>query len=160
MSQVYKIEVPYQSCKIIKELAPSQYEELREEFPEFELPDDQTKVPDWNTYTVHGTQRDLDILARWGLEPQIRRIRGQFIDRLNLPANRIPAPEAGQVVNITIPSAGLFAVQTVDVLEDLCTNELQGWLDAGWRIVAVCPPNDTRRPTYIVGHPDKEARRP
>jgi hypothetical protein len=59
------------------------------------------------------------------------------------------------VVNVAIPNAGLFSVQSVSVLADSCTDVLQGLLDDGWRIIAVCPPNDTRRPTYILGHADK-----
>ena len=159
MSQVYHIELGYQSAKLIKALPPEQYAELRAEFPEFELEEDQAAVNEWNSWTVHGTIADLDKLARFGLEPIVKRIRGQFLDQIHMPPMRVPSAEPN-VVNISIPNQALFAVQVVDYLEDYCTNALQTWLDAGWRIVAACPPNDTRRPTYIVGHFDKEAKRP
>ena len=160
MSQVYHIEIGYQSAKLIKALPPEQYAELRAELPEFELAEDQTSVNEWNSWTVHGTIADLDKLARFGLEPIVKRIRGQFLEQVFVPtAGRKPPPEPS-MVNISIPNAALFSVQTVDYLENSCTDTLQRWLDEGWRIVAVCPPNDTRRPTYIVGHFDKQARRP
>ena len=160
MSQVYHIELGYQSATLIKALPPEQYAELRAEFPEFELAEDQTSVNDWCQWRVHGTIADLDKLARFGLEPTVKRIRGQFLEKVFVPTVGVKPPPEPNVVNISIPNQALFAVQTVDYLEDYCTNELQNWLDSGWRIVAVCPPNDTRRPTYIVGHFDKEPKRP
>lgn len=51
----------------------------------------------------------------------------------------------------------LTNIASVAYLEDCCTDILQGCLDNGWRILAVCPPNDARRPTYIIGHTDKGA---
>ena len=158
MSQVYHIEISYQSAKLIKALPSEQYAELRAEFPEFKLEEDQTAVNEWDNWTVHGTIADLDKLARFGLEPIVKRIRGQFIDQVHMP--KPGASTEPSVVNISIPNAALFSVQTVDYLENICTDTLQRWLDEGWRIVAVCPPNDTRRPTYIVGHFDKEPKRP
>lgn len=35
--------------------------------------------------------------------------------------------------------------------EDVCTDELQQELKSGWRILAVCPQPDQRRPDYILG---------
>lgn len=35
--------------------------------------------------------------------------------------------------------------------EDCCTDELQGALNGGWRIIACCPQPDQRRPDYILG---------
>ena len=47
--------------------------------------------------------------------------------------------------------------------EDICTDELQGKLRDGWRIMAVCPQPDQRRPDYILGkkvnEPEDGARR-
>lgn len=37
------------------------------------------------------------------------------------------------------------------LMSDSCTDELQTQLNAGWRLVAVCPQPDQRRPDYILG---------
>lgn len=62
----------------------------------------------------------------------------------------------GKIVQVHVPNLGLLAVNEVQCLEDACTNELQGELDAGWRILAVCPPLMERRPTYIIGRYNPE----
>lgn len=54
-------------------------------------------------------------------------------------------------VQISIPHIGLLAMTEVKVCEDFCTDRLQAELDAGWRMIAVCPPNAARRPDYILG---------
>lgn len=64
-----------------------------------------------------------------------------------------------QAVHIAIPDLSLLKMRQVTVLEDYCTDALQGWLDDGWRILAVCPPNAARRPDYILGHADPKANR-
>lgn len=57
----------------------------------------------------------------------------------------------GQAVQIAIADVGLLRINTVKVVEDICTDALQEELDDGWRILAVCPPNAARRPDYILG---------
>ena len=37
------------------------------------------------------------------------------------------------------------------LLSDACTDELQGALRDGWRIIAVCPQPSQRRPDYVLG---------
>lgn len=63
------------------------------------------------------------------------------------------APEAKEPTNVyvQVPHIGLLTINEVKVEEDYCTDRLQGDLDAGWRILCVCPPNAMRRPTYILG---------
>jgi hypothetical protein len=61
------------------------------------------------------------------------------------------------IYQISVANVGLMQIRRVEVLEDCCTDALQRKLDRGWRILAVCPPNDARRPTYVVGHMEKEA---
>lgn len=59
--------------------------------------------------------------------------------------------EKGCVAQIAIPDLALMRITEVTYLDDACTDRLQGYLDAGWRILAVCPPNAQRRPDYILG---------
>lgn len=58
-------------------------------------------------------------------------------------------------VQIAIPDLGLMTIQTVTVLTNCCTDTLQDYLDKGWRILAVCPPNSERRPAYVIGRKEK-----
>ena len=53
--------------------------------------------------------------------------------------------------NVHVPNLGLLKIKTVDYVCDMCTEELQRKLDAGWRIVACCPQPNQRRPDYILG---------
>lgn len=54
-------------------------------------------------------------------------------------------------VNVHVPGLGLWLVNDVTVLEGGCTDDLQTKLDEGWRILAVCPQPDQRRPDYVLG---------
>lgn len=64
--------------------------------------------------------------------------------------------EQGRAVQITVPDMALIYIDEVTNLDDLCTDELQRYLDEGWRILAVCPPNSQRRPDYILGRRKKQ----
>lgn len=74
------------------------------------------------------------------------------------PNSLIPSlQEAGVVNHIHLPNFSLSSFTEVDVLENCCTVELQRSLNNGWRIIAVCPPYDKRRPDYIIARtPNKE----
>jgi len=54
-------------------------------------------------------------------------------------------------VQIHVPDLALMLISEVMHLDDCCTDVLQGYLNEGWRILAVCPPNAQRRPDYILG---------
>ncbi len=62
----------------------------------------------------------------------------------------------GQLLQVHVPNNKLIEFNEVEVWEDICTNELQRGLDEGWRIIAVCPPLEARRPTYILGRHNPE----
>lgn len=61
------------------------------------------------------------------------------------------AIQDASAVQISVPDLGLLLLDEVCVREDYCTHALQGDLDDGWRILAICPPNAARRPDYILG---------
>lgn len=56
-----------------------------------------------------------------------------------------------QKVNVTVPGLGLLLLDEVTCLTDLCSDALNDQLKQGWRIVAVCPQPDQRRPDYVLG---------
>lgn len=111
----------------------------------------QANFPDVHTYG--GLLMDDAEVKAWndaGVEVTVSRVKGLASNARDLP---------NTVYQISVASVGLLQIQCAEVLEDCCTNELQNWLDRGWRILAVCPPNDTRRPSYVMGHMDKEPHR-
>ena len=62
-----------------------------------------------------------------------------------------PPQDFNYKVNVHVPNLGLLMVNEVTWLENCCTEVLQEYLDKGWRILAVCPQPDQRRPDYILG---------
>lgn len=56
-------------------------------------------------------------------------------------------------VNVVVPDLGLLQMRRVAVRTDYCTESLQLDLDRGWRILAICPQPDQRRPDYVLGFP-------
>lgn len=139
----------------LRALSPEAYAELRLRAPGFDLPEDQAGRFDTYLEKVV-TSDEVAAMSEIGLELSIKRVRGLHY---SAPPG-VPAAKAGDTViyNVSVPNVGLLAVQAVEWMEDCCTEELQRVLDAGWRILAVCPPNDARRPTYIVGHADRNAK--
>lgn len=77
----------------------------------------------------------------------VRRQRSEDVEDLQ--------PRAATVINkrihVAVPGFGLMSIDDVKVETDLCTETLQGELDAGWRILAICPQPDQRRPDYVLG---------
>lgn len=104
------------------------------------------------------TPQESEELAALGVSLKIVPLPGAMVtkmqDRAKWEYSTEPLPQhllSGAAVQIAIPDFGLMRINEVQVLEDFCTNALQDYLDDGWRILAVCPPNAARRPDYIVG---------
>lgn len=59
---------------------------------------------------------------------------------------------------VHMPGNMLATYNQVQLLEDSCTDALQTAISSGWRIIAVCPQPDSRRPDYIMGrfNPDDD----
>lgn len=66
----------------------------------------------------------------------------------------------GTIVQVHVPNFYMLSLNEVKVLDSACTDELQGELNKGWRILCVCPPLNERRPTYILGRytPDQDTK--
>ena len=54
-------------------------------------------------------------------------------------------------VGVHSGSSALQEYNQLMLVEDSCTDNVQSYLAEGWRIVAVCPQPDSRRPDYILG---------
>ncbi len=59
--------------------------------------------------------------------------------------------EGRGIIQMHAPNFALLTFNRVKLLENACTDQLQDHLTDGWRMLAVCPPLDERRPTYILG---------
>ena len=131
---------------------PDAYRRLRSRVKIVALPhtlEELEKLNEYGSFTENLID-DLEIEA-WvnvGIEVTMSRVRGL----------RSNDPDIHKTIyQISVANIGLMQIQRVEVLEDCCTDELQRELDRGWRLLAVCPPNDARRPSYVIGHIEKEA---
>lgn len=57
-------------------------------------------------------------------------------------------------VHVHMPGQALSTYNSMLLLENCCSDEVQRSLDNGWRIIAACPQPDARRPDYILGKYD------
>lgn len=158
--QIFSIELDWNELGKLKGLSEDDYAGLRDGLSLIELPPFDERTNFYSRDGLIATADDLVVFAQFGFRPMIKRVRGIFQESLSQIGVPDPNPAQAQVVNITIPNAALFAVRTLQVIENECTNYVQSWLEMGWRIVAVCPPNDCRRPTFILGHADTKPERP
>lgn len=75
-------------------------------------------------------------------------------DLFSQMADKLANAQAGQFnhrCNCEQPNLALQSVTETLLLEDCCTDNLQMHLSKGWRIIAVQPQPDQRRPDYILG---------
>lgn len=127
------------------------YLALRQKVRLYKLPTTQEeleKLSEWNDKADVIDETEVEAWTSVGIEVRLSRMRGVASNSRDLRQT---------VYQISVANVGLMQIQRAEVLEDCCTDELQCWLDRGWRILAVCPPNDARRPSYVMGHFEKEA---
>lgn len=114
----------------------------------------------WQTFTA-------DLSAIWAIVPDIAlEVKGlskgetpiqNTISQLTVLANKLsraivePDLLYNKKVEVHVPGLGLLNINEVRVEEDCCTDNLQGLLEGGWRIIAACPQPDQRRPDYVLG---------
>lgn len=91
-------------------------------------------------------------------------ITQQLIELAEKPIKLIQENNEGSTYNskceVHMPGHSLSMYNDMMLKEDCCTDEIQSTLNSGWRIVAVCPQPDQRRPDYILGrfNPNQEVR--
>lgn len=134
----------------LQKLTPEAYTEIlpRLKFLE-ELPATQEGLGKWFVWEALATSDEAQIITdELGVDITVSRMRG-------VQSPRAAFEKTGDTFQISVANVGLLAIDHVSVLEDCCTDALQDELKKGWRIIAVCPPNDKRRPTYIIGRSGK-----
>lgn len=157
---IVRVSVTYydENFKKAKE-SPELWAALREVFPS--LPEDAGTYSSINDELV-----DLDLVGEFlestGIGFTIKPVKHNIFrktgteERLKkmereMKLLRFQAHAGDSVAQIHVPNIGLLMVNEVEVREDLCTHALQTLLDEGWRILAICPSIDQRRPDYILG---------
>ncbi len=152
-----KVELDYMGRASIekRELSEEAYHKLREAVPVLGLPFEYTeeKLKGWWPGDLVCDERDVEALTEAGIKVTIGRLKGLRYDGDRGSPLQAAVP---QVSMISVAGSGLLSVREVTYREDCCTDALQQMLDDGWRILAVCPPNDTRRPDYILGRYDSD----
>jgi hypothetical protein len=145
------IEVTYKGQQAIATMPREKYLEVVEAMPQFNLStwkESDAKPPAvyvYGKYLVDLTAQGAYLLAN-GIDYEVKNFKATYkAAQQSLPTGSSIA------IHVHIPNVGLLAINEVEVLEDACTDSLQSRLNAGWRIIAVCPPNSVRRPDYIIG---------
>lgn len=72
-----------------------------------------------------------------------------FMERGVISNDDIVKAVAAQQVHL--PGNELLKMREVTHLDDACTLQLQEKINEGWRILAVCPQPNQRRPDYLLG---------
>lgn len=81
------------------------------------------------------------------------------LEQIDIPNPAEPPPHIfNEHCEVHLPGNLLATYNDTLLLEDACTDALQGALNSGWRMIAVCPQSQ-RRPDYILGrfNPDLDA---
>lgn len=148
-----RINLEYGVSNIIKQFDRDKYEKFRLTTDDFlELPEWKEDALEQPSHYIYGKKIiDLSthgqLLTSYGIKFEVVNFQKSYM--LNRPA--AGPDETHSHIHIAVPNIGLLMIDEVHWLDDACTQELQRYLDDGWRILAVCPPNGVRRPDYILG---------
>lgn len=147
------VEIGYSAADVVKKLSREKYEELRQKLDTLGLPEwaeGKNEPPHWYNYgsrILIDMRTDTRILDEFGIEYRIVKFRNTY---------QVTDPDTHTHVHVHIPNFGLLQMREVTNLDDCCTNVLQEYLNDGWHILAICPPNATRRPDHILGKAEKK----
>lgn len=139
----------YNAGKTIAELSDADYaalraavtSELKKKLTENRAKFQPENFHGWLEQIMDNTE--VEAFTRFGIEVKIKTIKGLSRGGSD--------PVVQHVTQISLANVGLLEVDQVTYEEDCCTDHLQDQLNEGWRILCVCPPKDSRRPTYILG---------
>ncbi len=149
------IEIGYNNRALIKErkLDELTWNQIRKRIPTLGIPDilDKEACKNWYPDTVIVDDKGLELLTNAGFECTIKQCKGLSY------SNGVRESLTAGLTIVAVPNIALYEVQTVTWIDDACTESIQNYLNKGWRILAICPPNNQRRPDYILGHTDKNA---
>lgn len=134
------------------------YDLFRKFWPSPDMPDEKPE----NTYSFRGPFRlsyeEANNLMAMGVQLEIKALPGAMVTKMNDDKSwdryaEVTAAHlnSGQAVKVTVADFALLLIDEVTYIDDAYTDMVQSYLNEGWRILAVCPPNGARRPDYIFG---------
>lgn len=140
----------------VAKISPDQYKKLRELLPD--LDENIFEVRQWHSYVA-------DITSIIDIVPTIRIIRKiktnnsnlelyNFLSKAEHTLDDLKALNSqlfNKKLEVHMPGNSLLEISNVIVVENACTEAIDQKLQDGWRILAVCPQPDQRRPDYIMG---------
>ena len=87
------------------------------------------------------------------LGPSHQLILADLVEQFQILAAKLTSPPAqvNERLGVHMPGNGLLRVSELRLQNNCCTDVINEHLKEGWRIVAVCPQPDQRRPDYILG---------
>lgn len=85
-----------------------------------------------------------------GLMARMERIMSMPTEKDHHFNERTSSAQPGQMMSL---------VNQLKLAEDVCTDYIQNCLNEGWRILAICPQPDQRRPDYIMGRYNPDYRK-
>lgn len=149
---------------------PAQIEQVQALWPEAKFVDHETFI-EGNQYLKNTPHSDLMFLENryikftgWAAAVFAIGVRLDDVDAV--PERLVPGQPASQkalieqrtqdaplnhLTHVVVSGNMLMSVTQVEVLIDACTEQLAGRLSDGWRILAICPQPDQRRPDYVIG---------
>lgn len=153
MNYLVKVYADYQESMKLRELSNEQYEVFYNKYGDyFNLSNPRTQYESFiETFVPLSVFEELQADG-WNVH--ITKVKGLSYDKDfdNRIYNSTESPKTiTNITQVTVANEKLLTITEVTWLEDACTQELQGRLNEGWRILAVCPSNDQRRPDYILG---------
>jgi len=80
---------------------------------------------------------------------------GATLDLSGITAKAGNPPPVNEKCNVVVAGTNLTKMKRVINLDDYCTEGLQGMINKGWCILAICVQPDQRRPDYIMGQVDQ-----
>lgn len=151
---IFRGELTYEGRKAIEAFDQANWDALSKQVPQF-------KMGEWKEDGSHArhwwpgddllaTDDDIRFLSELGIGFTVKHFKGMYKGSGSGVAIQ-SHDDMMKVVQIHISNIGLLQMDEVTYEEDCCTDKLQAMLDSGWRMIAVCPPNNARRPTYILG---------
>lgn len=127
------------------------------------VPADAYQISELNNYIVElerftSVFPNLEISIK-GVPKSVGSDNQDLISQMNRIAEKIEdaknrfekVVEFNQRCEVHVPNLGLLNINQLAYATDYCTEELQRLLHQGWRILAICPQPDQRRPDYILG---------
>jgi len=144
-------------------MPPEKYANLREAIPA--LPIEQPVTDFYHTNQVADVRKLLSSGVEFTVKSELSTSADWMVRLLNdveemrnkLCAIQDQKQTINDKVSVHVPGHAMMEIKTAKVLEDCCTNALNEELMKGWKILAICPQPNQRRPDYIVGHTSDSA---